>query len=120
MSELRERHISAVDGEPDIDPAPEPKALDAGDLRSVKETEKEAKTETQIRAEVIRTMMSVESNRKWFYELLTKCHIGSNPFSADPISMAFACGELNIGQQIFIDLQAACPDLYLKMMEENR
>lgn len=118
MVEPRDRHISAIDGEPDINN--EVPARDVGDLRSVKAAEKETKSEAQLSAEHLRTMMLEQQGRKWFFDLLTKCHILRNPFSPDPLRMSFECGEMNIGQQVFIELQAACPDLYLQMMEENQ
>ena len=118
MAEVRERHISAIDGEPDL--GGEEAARDVGDLRSVKAVEKEVKSEAQLLSEHLRTMMLDQMGRKWFYKLLSSCHILRNPFSSDPLRTAFECGEMNIGQQVFLELQAACPDLYLQMMEENK
>ena len=117
MVEPRPRHISAIDGEPDLDGSKP--VHDAGDIKSVKALEKEVKSEAATQNEFIRDMMLDVRGRKWFFNLLTQCHILRNPFSPDPLRMSFDCGEMNIGQQVFVNLQSACPDLYLKMMEEN-
>lgn len=117
MVEVRPHHISAIDGEPDL--RKEQATLDAGDSRSVRKDRQEKKTLEQIRNETLHAMMSEERNRRWFYEVLEACHIGQNIFSSDPLRMAFNAGESNIGLQIFAQLQGACPDLYLKMMEEK-
>ncbi len=102
----------------------EPKAeaistFDAGDAKSVKDLQRSAKTTAMRRKEAVLKFMSDKEGRAWFYDLLVKCHIYRNPFSTDPIQMAFSCGEMNIGQQVLVELESADPSLYLQMIKEG-
>lgn len=116
MSESR--HISAFDGEAEMLETEKP-PIDLGDAATVNKDRKAKKTENDISRDTLRNMMLKPENRKWFFALLTKCHILQNPFSRDQLIMSFSCGEMNIGQQVFIEMNEACPELYALMMDEN-
>lgn len=62
--------------------------------------------------------MGTEDGRRWIREHLELAHVGANPFSSDPLKMAFSCGELNVGQRFMADVMNAAPDLYMRMMAE--
>jgi putative methionine-R-sulfoxide reductase with GAF domain len=94
--------------------------LDLGDPKSVKAKRRTAKQVTQRRNATVSQLMATPEGREWFYELLDFCGIYRNPHSVSgPYQTAFNCGETNVGQKVLADLQSACPDLYLKMLEEQ-
>ena len=93
--------------------------FDAGDGRAVGKLIKAAKSAHDQRTETLRWIMHRMDGRKWIYETLILCHCYHNPYSKDPIAMAFNCGELNIGQQILVQVENADPSLYLLMLREN-
>ena len=45
--------------------------------------------------------------------------IGINPFTANALTTAFACGEQNIGQQIMVRILDKHPDSFLEMLKER-
>lgn len=99
--------------------ADEKKPLDVGDAASVKELAKEAKSIAERQKEAVLVFMSSIDGRKWFYDLLVMCHLYVNPFSKDALIMAHNCGEMNIGQYVLAQINAATPELYLQMLKEN-
>lgn len=62
--------------------------------------------------------MGTVDGRRYLHNLLVRCHVFANPYTGDAGSTAFACGELNIGQQILADIMRICPDEYIQMMRE--
>lgn len=92
---------------------------DSSDPRDVEKVIKEVKTKEVLRKDGLRQLMGTEPGRAWLYNLIEICGPGQNPFSTDALRMAFACGELNIGNQIVGQCNALAPELYLVMMKEN-
>lgn len=92
---------------------------DVSDAKQVAKVKKDSKQAQLQRNETIKKVMGAEDVRKWFYEILTTCRIGSNPYSSDPLLMAHSCGEMNIGLQIRSAIETAAPELYLQMVREN-
>lgn len=50
--------------------------------------------------EVIRGLLEEPKGQKFLWWLLQVGKYGINPFTPDPVTMAFQCGEINIGAQI--------------------
>lgn len=98
----------------------EQETYDASDAASVKSARKKARHEAAKRAEIIKGLMSTPQNRKWFYDLLVKCHIYTNPHTHDALQTSFNCGEMNIGQQVLAELEGSATDLYLLMIREAK
>lgn len=93
---------------------------DTSDPRQIEKAIKASKTKDEVREEgLLQTMTSVQG-RAWLYGLIEKCGPGQNPFSPDPLRMAFACGELNIGNLVVGQCNKVGPELYLQMMKENQ
>lgn len=92
---------------------------DASSRKDVRRAEKLAKQADRQRAEVVTGIMSVTNGRGWMYEFLANCHIYANPFTADPLRTAFACGEMNVGQKLLADIMLYCPDSYIIMIREH-
>lgn len=87
--------------------------------KDVRAAEKHAKQMERLQGEVISQLMSTIGGRSWVLDILERCHIFANPFNTDATLMSFACGELNVGQQIFSDVMRHCPDQYMVMMQER-
>ena len=86
---------------------------------SVRAAEKAAKLADANRKVVIVELMSSVPGRAWVYNLLAACHIYRNPFTTDTHLTAFACGEMNVGQQhILADIMRFCPDQYIQLLRE--
>lgn len=93
--------------------------IDTSDPRTVQKAVKASKQLDLRKREALRAIMSTPEGRMWIHSLLLKAPIGSNPFSSDPYRTAFACGELNVTQQVVAELHDCSVELYLQMMKEN-
>lgn len=93
--------------------------VDSSDAKAVAKSIKSAKDHDLILKEALVGIMRTPSGRSWIKSVLDRCHAYSSPYSSDPISMAFNCGEQNIGLQLVAEVHAASDDLYLQMMKEN-
>lgn len=65
-----------------------------------------------------RQLLSNPSGRKFLFYQLGLCKINQNPFTANALSMSFACGEMNIGQRILFDILSVAPDMWAMMQKE--
>src|SRR4051812_32192864 len=93
---------------------------DTSDPKQVAKAVKTAKGKEVELREALRLIMGSEPGRRWVHDLLKRCAPYANPFRDDPLRTAFACGEMNIGQQLIVDLHACSTELYLQMMKENQ
>ena len=66
----------------------------------------------------LRHSMGLVDGRRYFYGLLVRCHVFANPYTGRAGTTAFACGELNVGQQVLADIMRIAPDEYVQMMRE--
>lgn len=90
----------------------EEKPFDAGDRADVKDARKAVERITLRRNGVVKILMSDPDGRRWIKELLNECHIYSTSFSPEPMRMAFAEGERNVGLKILATVVAAAPAEY--------
>lgn len=67
----------------------------------------------------IRDTLARQDGREFFWWLLQIGKFGAQPFATDPGLTAFACGELNVGQQIFAAISEADPAGFLRMQQER-
>lgn len=56
--------------------------------------------------------------RKALWWLLQIGRVGQQPFANNALQTAFACGELNVGQQVLDRITSVSPEGYLEMMKE--
>lgn len=63
-------------------------------------------------------LMQHGQGRRFIYWLLSLGHLGRNPFTTHALSTAFACGELNVAQQLQSRLLAVVPQLFTTMLTE--
>jgi hypothetical protein len=92
---------------------------DASDPKLVDKVRSGAKSREARRDEALRMILSNEQGRLWLHDLLAKFSPMSNPFSTDPLTMAFRCGETNVTQGLVADCHRVSAELYLQMMKEN-
>jgi hypothetical protein len=71
------------------------------------------------RDEFIKAAMQHKQGREYVYWILSLCGVGRNPFTANALTTSFACGELNVGQQIQNHLIEVAPNLFLEMLREK-
>lgn len=69
--------------------------------------------------ETVRVLLSVSRGRKYLWWLLTIGKVGTQPFANNALQTSFACGELNVGQQILAHIISVDPAGYVRMMQEN-
>ena len=91
---------------------------DSSNPKHIAIARKSAKAADEARAGFINHIMGMVDGRAYIHDLLVHCHVFTQPFSANALVTAFACGELNIGQRILADVMAYCPDDYIQMMRE--
>ena len=91
---------------------------DSSNPKHIAIARKSAKAADEARASFINNIMGMVDGRAYIHDLLVSCHVFTQPFSANALVTAFACGELNIGQRILADIMAYCPDDYIQMMRE--
>ena len=56
--------------------------------------------------------------RKVLWWLLQIGRVGQQPFANNALQTAFACGELNVGQQVLDRITSVSPEGYVDMMKE--
>lgn len=69
--------------------------------------------------DAVRALVQHPQGRQYIYWLLEICGIARNPFTANALTTSFACGQLNVGQQIQAHLIEVAPASFLKMLEEK-
>jgi hypothetical protein len=89
------------------------------DRKDVRKSTERQKVEAREVDEFLKQMLSLPQGRRYFWNLLGSCGIGHNPFRTDPVSMAFTCGEMNVGQRILADIVRVAPERYVEMMGEQ-
>lgn len=77
-----------------------------------------AKQKTDV-DDAVRALVQHPQGRQYIYWLLEICGIARNPFTANALTTSFACGQLNVGQQIQAHLIEVAPAAFLKMLEEK-
>lgn len=69
--------------------------------------------------DAVRALVQHSQGRQYIYWLLEICGIGRNPFTSNALNTSFACGQLNVGQQIQAHLIEVAPAAFLKMLAEK-
>ena len=77
-----------------------------------------AKEDAFIKEEVVKALIAIPGGRKYLWWLLQIGKVGQQPFTAQALTTSFACGELNVGQQIFAHILTVAPDGYVQMAKE--
>ena len=92
---------------------------DAGDEVQVKARKRKVKTNAMDRANDLLWIMGHPQGRRVMWELWADAGVGQMSFDAlNPYMTAFKEGSRNVGQKLLCEVQALCPDLYLRAMSE--
>jgi hypothetical protein len=86
--------------------------------KQVRIAEKAAQRAELAKIDFLKSCLATTSGRLWFYDLLSACHLFSDPFTGNALHEAFLKGERNVGLRIFADITAHCPDQYISMMKD--
>jgi len=78
-----------------------------------------AKEDDRALAAAVKLLLSQPHGRKYLWRLLEWGKVGAQPFNLDPNLTAFACGELNVGQQILSHMLSIDPMSYGTMQKEQ-
>ena len=71
------------------------------------------------RDDFLRAAVGTKQGREYIYWILELCGMGRNPFTANALTTAFSCGELNVGQRIQAHIIEVAPNAFLKMLAEQ-
>ncbi|POP42145.1 hypothetical protein CHU32_21085 [Superficieibacter electus] len=71
-------------------------------------------------AEDIRYVMATERGRRVVWNLLEQGKVFASTFAVEPHVTSFNEGQRNVSLALFSRVMAVCPELYLKMAEEQR
>jgi hypothetical protein len=76
--------------------------------------------QVQLRRDAfVKAAVTTKEGREYLYWLLELSRVGRNPYSGNALSTAFACGELNVGQQIQAHIIDVAPNAFLQMLAEK-
>lgn len=67
----------------------------------------------------ITAMMSTQGGRAFVSRILDKCRVFRSTFDPDTHKHAYNAGKRDVGLAIIEDLQQACPDKYLQLLDER-
>jgi hypothetical protein len=67
----------------------------------------------------LKELVAQPRGRMFMWWLLEIGKVGMQPFTQEPHLTSFACGELNVGQQILARLLTDAPEGYLNMLQER-
>lgn len=92
---------------------------DASNPDHIAEQRNRARQTAQREGNMLRALMDLAEGRAWMWDLLASCHMFSTSFAKNSLEMAFAEGERNVGLRLMAAIQSKCPDLYIKMVQEQ-
>jgi hypothetical protein len=91
----------------------------ASDPRTVEKKEKLQRERGRSKEDFIRASLGTREGRIWFWDLLDECGVFRNPWTANALVTAHACGEMNVGQKVLAEVVRIVPDYFSTMLKEN-
>jgi hypothetical protein len=91
----------------------------ASDPRTVEKKEKLQRERGRAKEDFIRASLGTREGRIWFWDLLDECGVFRNPWTANALVTAHACGEMNVGQKVLAEVVRIVPDYFSTMLKEN-
>lgn len=92
----------------------------AASAQEVKEQERRRKNAALIAQDDLRFVMASDKGRRFVHGLIEFCGPFRSAFSTNGSQENFNLGQQNVGLKLFADIEAACPEKYLVMMEESK
>lgn len=83
------------------------------------QSEKLRRERDRAKEDFVRASLNTREGRIWFWDLLARCGVFRNPFTANALVTAHSCGEMNIGQELMADIVRLVPDYFATMLKEN-
>lgn len=90
-------------------------ASEANQRKIRQQAERDALTDK----EVITSLMSLPSGRRWIWLKLAETRLFAEDESLDPQLLSYRQGQRNIGLRLLKSVQGHCPDMYIRMTQEN-
>lgn len=91
----------------------------AADPEQVKKAGEKEKLGKEFEEADLKRVMSSAEGRRVFSRILQFCGSFKSPFAMDSNSAYYNMGHQNVGFKILADLSTSCPELYVKMIEEE-
>jgi hypothetical protein len=83
-----------------------------GDVRTVEKREKLRRERDRAKEDFVRAALGSREGRIWFWDLLARCGVFRNPWTANALVTAHACGEMNVGQEVLAEVTRLVPDYF--------
>lgn len=97
-----------------------PLVKNAADEEQVSRAAERQKTAREGELEDLAAMLANPQGRRVMWRLLEACGIFRSSFSAEAGLTAFNEGARNIGLMLLADINEACPQMYVTMLNEAR
>lgn len=68
---------------------------------------------------VIQSIMSSAAGRQWVHDMLAFCAVFQPIANSNPYYTYLNEGKRNVGLRLLADVMRACPEAYIRMMEEQ-
>ena len=94
------------------------KSYNASDEAAVSKAKQKAKRGREQELEDIKMLMSTVWGRRFAWRYLSRAGIFQSSFTGNSATY-FKEGERNMGLILLTDINEACPEMYVKMLEEN-
>lgn len=84
-----------------------------------REQHSKIKRQQEERDYVVSTLLGDPKGREYLWWLLAITKVNANPFAGNALTTSFACGEMNVGQQILAHILEVNPAGYVQMLKER-
>jgi hypothetical protein len=96
------------------------KPFDASNPRQVRKRKQKAERISAERLAVVKSTMSTPAGRAWYYDWFFFCGVFEETFRPDPLVTAYLEGLRKAGMRMYLECDAACPELILVMNSEAK
>ncbi len=96
-----------------------PEVYDAADAAAVAKKRQSADRAETKRHNALRTVMATNQGRRYVWWLLDQCGVFRTSFTGNSTTF-FNEGQRNVGLILMGDINAACPEQYLVMINEAK
>ena len=96
-----------------------PEPFNAADVQAVAERKRKADRSETKRLAALRTVMGTKEGRRYVWWLLDQCGVFRTSFTGNSTTF-FNEGQRNVGLILMGDVNAACPEQYLVMINEAK
>lgn len=98
---------------------PKPLVTNAADPEQVKTASRKEKNSRELELADFAAVMATEQGRRFIWRLLDETGFQKSSFTGNSATF-FNEGMRNVGLKIWADMNEACPDRYVQMLNEAR